>query len=282
MRSLLGILAATWIIFAGADSLAESCALAYMPMPEVHKAASSGEVTRVTLLLSANPELARTSNLAHGTPLHVAARNGHDAVVVVLIARGADVNARNWSGATPIDFAIMNGHDKVVTTLIANGATNRPLHMACALGNTNIVELLLANKADPNARDTSDHNLVPMHCAARNGHVGVVQILLNRKMDVSVSDKYGNTPLHYAAGQGQLEMVKFLIANGAQVNATTRFKDTPLHAACTRYKPVVEVLVAAGADINAKNKDGFTPLKAAKTWGTTDMVDLLREHGGVE
>jgi ankyrin repeat protein len=39
------------------------------------------------------------------TPLHEAARNGHTAVVTVLLAAGADPNARSRAGETPVWYA---------------------------------------------------------------------------------------------------------------------------------------------------------------------------------
>ena len=39
------------------------------------------------------------------TPLHSAAREGHKEVIELLIAKGADVNAKDDDGATPLDMA---------------------------------------------------------------------------------------------------------------------------------------------------------------------------------
>ncbi len=40
-----------------------------------------------------------------GTPLHWAAKNGHKDVAELLIAKGADMNARNKDGGTPLHWA---------------------------------------------------------------------------------------------------------------------------------------------------------------------------------
>jgi ankyrin repeat protein len=44
----------------------------------------------------------------------------------------------------------------------------------------------------------------------------------------------------------------------------------------------VELLLANQADVNAKDKGGWTPLHSAAAYGTKDMVELLRQHGGHE
>ena len=41
-------------------------------------------------------------NMLGETPLHGAAWKGHDEIVEVLVARGADVNARSNEGKTPV------------------------------------------------------------------------------------------------------------------------------------------------------------------------------------
>ena len=50
------------------------------------------------------------------TPLHLAARGGHDKAVAVLAAR-ALVNARGRQGQTPLHYAVQAEHDKVIAIL---------------------------------------------------------------------------------------------------------------------------------------------------------------------
>jgi ankyrin repeat protein len=55
-------------------------------------------------------------------PLHSACAGNHDEVVAVLIAAGADVNARQAGGYTPLQGAAQNGADVTVDRLLAAGA----------------------------------------------------------------------------------------------------------------------------------------------------------------
>ena len=50
--------------------------------------------------------------------LYIAAQDGHEAIVRVLIKAGADIDKAYKNGATPLFFAIKNGHEAVVRTLI--------------------------------------------------------------------------------------------------------------------------------------------------------------------
>ena len=56
------------------------------------------------------------------TPLHVAASWGREDAVVVLLARGATVNARNKAGSSPLAAAIMNSHTQTADILRRSGA----------------------------------------------------------------------------------------------------------------------------------------------------------------
>jgi ankyrin repeat protein len=61
------------------------------------------------------------------TPLHLAARNGHKEVVELLIAAGAEVNAKTGAdvnaktGTTPLQLAALNGHNETVVLLRKHG-----------------------------------------------------------------------------------------------------------------------------------------------------------------
>jgi ankyrin repeat protein len=56
------------------------------------------------------------------TPLHMAAKNGHEACAAMLIQAGADVHRRTETRGTPIGIAIDNEHEKIVKLLRHLGA----------------------------------------------------------------------------------------------------------------------------------------------------------------
>jgi ankyrin repeat protein len=70
-------------------------------------AVEGGDTERVTRMLDQRPELVRARDDAGATGLHHAAFHGHRSIVNLLIARGADVNARDGEhDATPSGWAI--------------------------------------------------------------------------------------------------------------------------------------------------------------------------------
>src|SRR5436190_1806753 len=90
--------------------------------------------------------------------LHWAGLNGHEAIVQMLLDRGADVAAKDQSGRTPLHRAAKNGHEAVVQMLVDRGA-------------------------DVAAKD--QWGRTPLHRAAKNGHEAVVQMLVDRGADVA-------------------------------------------------------------------------------------------------
>ena len=56
------------------------------------------------------------------TPLHYAAREGQAQVVEVLIARGAEIDARDNQGMTPLHWAAERGQHELAGLLIDAGA----------------------------------------------------------------------------------------------------------------------------------------------------------------
>jgi ankyrin repeat protein len=91
-----------------------------------------------------------------------------------------------------------------------HGAT--PLFLASATGCKDVVELLLANKADVNVRDFD--GVTPLHRAALYGHMDVVELLLGNKFDVNAKDSGGATPLFLASTMGHKDVAELLRQHG--------------------------------------------------------------------
>lgn len=190
--------------------------------------------------------------------LLLAASKGDVVKIYSLLKYGVDVNTRKDVTA---HFAEALGN---VFTYTENAYTPSysltPLHFAALNGHVNVVELLIRNGADVNAKD--DSGLTPLHLASGGGYEEIVKLLSNSRADVNAKDSKDVAPLHFAAEGGYLNIVQLLISEGAKVNAITKsfyvedktggyfYKHhvgiwTPLHFAVeNKHIPLTKVLLS--------------------------------------
>ena len=79
---------------------------------------------------------------------------------------------------------------------------------AAGRGHLNIVELLLANKANANKSDKWGHTA--LRNAVQSGHLNIVKLLLANGADPTIQDKNGHTASMWARKWGHLEVAKLL------------------------------------------------------------------------
>jgi len=105
-----------------------------------------------------------------------------------------------------------------------------PLHLAVNNDNFNIVEVLITNGADVNAKDLDDWT--PLQIAAQNGYVDITEILTEcHDSIVDEKDSNGQTALHLVACDGHANVIHVLIKNGASVNLIDNLQQTALSLA---------------------------------------------------
>ena len=121
----------------------------------LYQAVVKGDLNQVQLLISKGAYVnANSQNRMSWSPLHTAIQNRRQVVIEPLIAKGADVNAKDNRGQTPLHIAVDTGQKDAVELLIAKGADvnvmsggNNALTLAKRRRNTEIVELLLKHGA---------------------------------------------------------------------------------------------------------------------------------------
>ena len=86
------------------------------------QATEAGDIAQMEALLAKGAEV--NARNPHGwTPLHVAAAGGDPAVIALLLQQGADVHAQSHIGTTALDNATTRGGRKaVIDLLLAHGA----------------------------------------------------------------------------------------------------------------------------------------------------------------
>ena len=81
------------------------------PSVDIWTAAEQGDIKAVKQHLAAGTDVNAKDDKIVGYPLHFAASGGHKEIVELLIANGADVNAKTGDGRTPLDHAEFSSDD---------------------------------------------------------------------------------------------------------------------------------------------------------------------------
>jgi hypothetical protein len=115
------------------------------------------------------------------TALHAAAFAYNVELARDLVARGADVRARNRRGGEPLHAAVTG----------EPGATNWD-----PTGQRTVITYLIDAGADPNARARG--GVTPLHRAVRNRCSAAVDALLRAGADPRATNDHGSTPLNLA------------------------------------------------------------------------------------
>ena len=160
-------------------------------------------------------------------------------------------------------------------------ATAAPAARPTMLPNDRSKSPITSTTVNPDARINSGANALVE--AARQGHLDSVLFLISGgRVDVNAESFGGARALNQAAENGHLEIVEYLVNLGADVNdQQNKAHLTPLHAAAERgFVEIAETLLSRDADVDLRAGQGHTPIKMATLNAHSEMVVLLRNHGG--
>ena len=240
-------------------------------------------------------------------------------VVKTLLEVGADVNAVSLQKETALYQASNAGHEDIVRLLLAAGAetngssTHRPLYAACEHDYIEIVDLLLQFGADSNvsqipkssflriektARVVSSSSL-PICCAVMKGCEDIVKLLLKHGADVNKKDQNGKSALIYVVKlftsqrcepphvlnplpeEMHLAIFKSVLLAGGDVTVSFGYDDlSPLHiASSVGMCDVIMELMQRGANCNQLTSKGASALDLACKNGHEAALELLLKNG---
>src|ERR1700676_5229300 len=171
---------------------------------DLYKAIRANDLARLRSLVHNTPD-SNTKGGRGETPLMYAAVVGSLDAMKFLIAKGADVNARNefgssaliWS-ATDLDkVKLLLAHGANVNTASKRGRT--VLFLAAMTDRSaDTVHLLLAKGADRKVRDAFTKSL--LNAAAAGNDTETIRMFIDTGVDVNAANVLGMTPLIVSAG----------------------------------------------------------------------------------
>ncbi|KAI0908433.1 ankyrin [Ustulina deusta] len=214
----------------------------------------------------------------HHQPLHWAAFQGHDATMLRLLEKGADVNDGAFDGVrTPLHMAAESGQIRAMELLMGKGAEvnavakgeGTPLTLALAWNREQAAELLLSRGA--NSTLTSEDFDSPMALAALKGFDHVITVLLSTGgVQNMTSKKYGSA-LAAAASAGHSSIVSTLLPLERETESRQR---ALTEAAKNGYHGVVGTILSDTRGLNVD--EGF---EFAASLGHDEVIKELWAYG---
>jgi len=245
-------------------------------------------LSRLTLLLDAEAP-PNVSDYDRRTPLHIAAAEGNQAAVQLLIQYGADPDARDRWGSTPKDEA-SNSPALTETIFTARPGKNPISEQSADISVFGAFKTGVASSSSSNKSSASGLNvsLLQDTSTALAGHVQqppptevVVAAPASKTVREAVSA--ATTELCAAAAAGDLSELRRLLRKKADPSKADYDGRTPLHLAASEgCVPAIELLLETWPtlDINALDRHHHTPLADALEHGKKDAARFLQARGG--
>jgi ankyrin repeat protein len=227
--------------------------------------------------------------LKQTTALHVAAKAGDADLVLTLLDRGKDIEARDNNGSTALHIATAGVHIDVMRVLLERGADiasidesrdgylKNLLQQAVESGAAEAVQLLFEHGANAAFGPDSEARTNALGMAAFEDYIDIVRLLLDHGTLI-VPDAAGMTALHRAAGE-HFETACLLIAHGADIRAVDSDGRSVLYFASKHgHAPLVRFLLNHGLEAQEPGQSN-SALQQAAAGGHTETVRLLLAHG---
>jgi uncharacterized protein len=239
------------------------------------------------MMLLANGADSRIADNEGYTPLHHAARSSDPAVAALLLDAGASHEALTKEGFNALGVACIANNWRLAKFLMERGSKSEPANgqsalIAATMGedDTAGVQLLLRHKARVDARGALQNTPLLQACAL--GNTDIVGVLLDAGADRNARNELQNTPLLEVAIQGSIETLTRLMQAKPDMHAVDLEGRNALHLACENNATpdFIKLLIQSGIAIDIADTQGRRAIDIAmakENWPVVAVLDPQRE-----
>ena len=248
----------------------------------LHQAVGKISPELVKVLLDAGVDV-NVRNKFQMTPLHSAASPDRADIAQLLLAYGADINARSaptHHSATPVDNVVRYYKYKYpdLNRLLS---PSRNIHEAASDGKLCEVKRFIKQGVKVDLQDKNQRT--SLHKAAEKGYVKIGEFLLSKGANLEALCNHNYTPLIWSTSRGNKDFSEMLLDKGANIDHKKNSNVTSLHwAVLGGFEDVVQLLVKRGAKKNIKDHKNFTALDYALQKGDSKIISLLQESSDAQ
>jgi len=206
------------------------------------------------------------------SPMHLAAYNGELGFLQDLFRVSKDpkslIHARTRdTGGLPLNEeepqAVFFDEEEDVWRLGKNIPGGTPLHFAAANGHINVVEFLVKEGANIEARDEFGLTAI-QHAVRKPVSTDIFELLAVAGANVNTRDSRGETPFMRTAREGATDTLKVMLKYDVEIAACTIGGETALHLAVYSGEiEAAELLISLGLGIMTLNVWGRSAIQIA-------------------
>ena len=248
------------------------------------------KITKATINDTSDPTIKLATNLV--TDCYTDQCNQAETITVNNLLQ----NAKNDMSYTYVDDArvtqaIMEGnityvkeyirkYKSVNSPLTNDDYNNRMIHIASQSKNLEILNMLIALKANLNIKNKIRET--PIHFAVRSKNLDNIDALLTQGVDLTIKTTKGETPMFYAMLSGDMRIINMLYNNAAPILTVDKSGNNLIHYCiinCPSFKDtddastdvsksipntksdIIKFLIEHGVSTEQKNLSGITPLE---------------------
>ena len=272
-------------LISGFDINAEFTITKYIDETPITLALCENKIKVIHWLISKKVNLNNKGNPA----ILMACSNCDEETVKLLIANGANVNAKHKIGKTAMSAALYGNKYKNISLLLANGyeihKDGVSLRQAVSDKQFPAIEIFLENGVDVNFHKPDmvfPYNPTAVLVATQNNDIDTVRLLVKYGADVTIKDSYGERPFIAATKNNNAELVAFIKSlepaqwhNEEQIISDLKSYKIP--------KELLELLRSENRRLNVDNKFTsyleFNSLINIKkvSWQKHKFLDLLND-----